>query len=522
MNFRILHTLILSAALGCSAGCASSSQEQKPTPKVSQNESDPIVYEDEMPNDSNVLVGTWLGKLDFSGVSLTIVFNVERSSEVAGEYSATMDSPDQGARGIPVSKVVFEDGRVQFEVALANGIYEGILSENRESIEGSWSQGGQALPLNLALGNAEDVQKLVRPQEPQPPYPYAIEDVSFAGGKPTAGSDVAVVLAGTLTLPKTPGPHPVLVLLTGSGAQDRDETILGHKPFWVLADYLSRNGVAVLRMDDRGVAGSTGIFEDATTSDFVTDAVAAVDFLSTRKDINQDAIGLLGHSEGANVAPMASLITKKIDFVVLLAPTTVPGTELLARQNGLIFEGLGMSHSGVEVYEKGTLEVLQKIVKEPLDQPLSEDVRRQVRADYTQLINELNPTDRLFVTGGRDVDLENIVHPMVDQLSSVWMRHFLAMKPADTFTKLKVPTLALYGSKDVQVAAKQNAPPLRKQLAKNTDATITVFDGLNHLFQPAETGMIAEYATIETTLDPKVLETILHWLEQHGWASAAR
>lgn len=466
--------------------------------------------------------GTWQGKLEFPGTFLTIIFNVERSDEAPGGWEATMDSPDQGSTGIPVSEVNFEDGQVLFSVAMAGGVYEGTLDEDGEGIEGSWSQGGQSLPLNLKRVSAEDKRSASRPQEPKPPYPYAIEEVEFAGGQPTAGTQEAVTLAGTLTLPKTEGPHPALILLTGSGPQDRDETIMGHKPFWILADFLSRYGVAVLRIDDRGVAKSTGVFKDATLSDFVTDAVAAVDFLSTREDIDSDALGLLGHSEGANIAPLASLASEKVDFLVLLAPTTVLGSELLARQNALIFQGNGMSAEGAKGYEKRMLKILNKVVKTPLDQPISKDLRKEMLADFKASAEAMSPADRKLYGPADPAQLDEVFETMVEQLSSPWMRSFLSMKPADSFAKLKVPTLALFGSKDLQVPPAQNEGALRKHLAKHSDATVTVLDGLNHLFQPAKTGLPQEYAIIETTLDPKLLDTILDWLEPRDWADASQ
>lgn len=519
MNLRLFHAILLSAALGCSTGCASSSQEQKPTAQSAQEQRE---VEPDSPDEAAVLAGTWQGKLDISGASLAIVFHLTRDDNNPSGWEATMDSPDQGATGIPVSEVLFDNGVVQFKVAVAAGLYEGTLSEDNERIEGSWSQGGQRFPLELKRVSAEDTRKASRPQEPKPPYPYAIEEVTFAGGQPTAGTDEPVQLAGTLTLPKTDGPHPAIVLLTGSGPQDRDETIMGHKPFWILADLLSRNGVAVLRFDDRGFAKSTGVFQDATTADFASDAVAAVEFLRTREDIAPNAMGLLGHSEGANVAAIASLLSEEIDFLALLAPTSVPGTQLLARQNALIFEGHGMSAEGAKAYEKSMLKILNKIIAEPLDKPLSKETRKEIRADFNAMIQAMNVEDRKLVNGDDAAALDKILDPMVEQLASSWMRSFLAMKPADSFGRLTIPTLALYGSKDLQVSAAQNAPPLRKHLANNADATIAVLDGLNHLFQPAKTGLLNEYGTIETTLDPALLDTLLDWLEERDLANPSQ
>lgn len=521
MNYRALYVLIVSAALTFFTGaCASSGPAQKTGAEPSESQADTEKPVSELPEHASALEGTWQGKLEVSGVSLTVVYHLERSSDAPGGWVARMDSPDQGATGIPVSAVHIEDTAVQLEVAAVAGVFEGNFDADADTIDGTWTQSGQTFPLLLKRATSAQAYTPARPQEPAPPYPYNIEEVEFAGGTPTAGTEVAVKLAGTLTLPKTQGPHPVLVLLTGSGPQDRDETILHHKPFWILADFLSRNGVAVLRFDDRGVAQSTGVFQGATIADFTSDAVAAVDFLSTRQDINPEAIGLLGHSEGANVAPLAALASDKVKFTVLLAPTAVPGTELLARQNALVFETMGMSPEGASAYEKRMLAALNKIVKVPLDQPLSDALKKELRADFKAAAAKMSPDDRKHYGPTDPAAFEKVLDALLGQLNTAWMRSFLHMKPAETFTKLQLPTLALYGSKDLQVPPAQNAAPLREQLAHNKQATITLLDGLNHLFQPSETGHPGEYGTIETTLDPTALDAILSWLTEHGLARA--
>lgn len=521
MNFRMLRTLLVSAVLAASFGCSTSSQDQKPEPMPTQKQPDSPKNQADAPAQTPALEGTWEGALEISGTSLPILFHLNRSQDAPGEWTATMDSPSQGAKGIPVSKVNVEDGNeLQLKVGVIDGTYKGTLKV--DTIEGSWSQGGKTFPLALTRTSAEQASRPARPQTPQAPFPYTIEEVQFAGGPPTAGSDEVVKLSGTLTLPKTDGPHPAIVLLSGSGPQDRDETLMGHKPFWVLADFLSRHGVAVLRFDDRGVAESSGQFKNATITNFVTDAVAAVDYLDARDDINPKAIGLLGHSEGANVAPRASLASTKVGFVVMLAPTTVPGTELLARQNALILEGHGMSTAGAKSYEKTMLKTLDKIVKKPLGKPLSREFQAELVADFKAAAEAMSPEDRKYYGPTDPATVDKVLNAMVQQLSTGWMRSFLAMKPTNTFTKLNVPALALFGSKDVQIPAAQNAPRLRKEFAKKPDATLTVLDGLNHLFQPASTGLPAEYATIETTVSPEALNTILEWLAGHEWAEAAQ
>lgn len=521
MNFRAIFPLLLSTSLLLPAGCASSAKDQMPNSGPTQTQTTEQSGAKSTPNTAASLEGVWRGKLEVSGASLTIIFNLKRAKDAPNGWQATMDSPDQGATGIPVTEVLVDNNKVQLNVPVIRGAFEGTFADGGDAIDGAWGQAGQAFPLYLQRSSAEEAYRVERPQDPKPPFPYAIEEVEFAGGQPTAGTDQPVKLAGTLTLPKTEGPHPVLVLLTGSGPQDRDETILNHKPFWVLADFLSRNGVAVLRFDDRGVAKSTGVFDNATIDDFVTDALAAVEYLGTRDDINADTIGLLGHSEGANVAPRASLLSQKIDFLVLLAPTAVPGTELLARQNALLFKGMGMSEDGARAYETRMLETLTKLVEEPLDKPVSKALRKTLRADFKAAAAAMSPQDRKVYGPTKSEDFDHVLDQMLEQLTASWMRSFLAMKPATTFTKLTIPTLAIYGSKDLQVAPAQNVGPLRDHLAKHPETTVTVLNGLNHLFQPAQTGLPAEYATIKTTLDPELMDTVLDWLQERDIVSDA-
>lgn len=522
MNRSMLKNLLIALlAPLLMVGCASSSGAEDSMEDQARAEAEAArTAREAQEQNAQRLAGHWRGKLALPGnATLTIVFHLDYQGDA--RWEATMDSPDQGARGIPVDKVTLEGDAVTLSASAIQGTYKGTLNQAGDKLEGTWTQGGADMALNLERISEEQANAPHRPQEPQPPFPYTIEDVTFPGGRPTAGTTDAVTLAGTLTMPETPGPHPAVILLTGSGPQDRDETLMGHKPFWVIADFLSRNGVAVLRIDDRGFAQSTGVFDGATIADFVTDATAALDFLSAHEGINPKAIGLLGHSEGANVAPMTALASNKVSFLILLAPTAVPGTELLARQNRLILHSVGMSEDGAKAYEKAMLKILNKIVKKPLNKPLPEDFRKEVRANFKAAADAMTPEDRA-VFGPADPDaFEQVLDAMLTQLGSGWMRSFLAMKPDQVFSKVTKPTLALYGSKDIQVPAEQNAGQLKKSLAKNKKATVTTLAGLNHLFQPTETGHITEYASIPTTISPDALNAILAWMSANGWAQQA-
>ncbi|QDG49182.1 alpha/beta hydrolase [Persicimonas caeni] len=504
-------TLLLTTALLTLAACASSPAEQ---PDQQDKEQQTMPDATQQPS----LEGTWQGPLTVPGAQLTLVFHLDKTDD--GTWNATMDSPDQGATGIPVSAVEHDGDKVTIAVVSIGGVFTGTLSDDGTAIDGEWSQGSSSLPLDLERTEAKEAKGVNRPQNPEPPFPYTVEEVKFAGGEPTKGTADAVQLAGTLTLPEGEGPHPAVVLLTGSGPQDRDEALAGHRPFWVLADYLTRHGVAVLRFDDRGVGESTGTFEDATIADFTQDAIAAAEFMAQRDDIKADAIGLVGHSEGANVAPRASNASDKVAFIVLLAPTAVPGHELLARQNRLVFEGLGMSAEGAQTYEKNMHAVLRKIVAVPLDKPVPDELRKELRADFNAAIDAMSPED-LAVYGVVDDNTRKVVlDQLVGQLTKPWMRSFLAMTPQKTFQKVDVPTLALFGAKDVQVSSEQNAPVLEEALGDDADATVETLEGLNHLFQPANTGLPAEYSQIETTLSPKMLETLVQWMAEKGYAEA--
>jgi dipeptidyl aminopeptidase/acylaminoacyl peptidase len=265
----------------------------------------------------DVLVGRWEGSLDTGAGQLPIVFNITRGED--GSLTATMDSPAQGAFGIPVTAVSLEGSAVSLEVAAVAGGYAGTLSEDGSSIAGTWSQGPASLPLDVTRSDGDGAASVPdRPQEPALPLPYPWEEVRVPN--PAAG----VELAGTLTLPQGPGPFPGVVLVSGSGPQDRDEALMGHRPFYVLSDHLTRQGIAVLRYDDRGVGESTGSFAAATSEDFTADALAAVSFLRDHPRVSPDAVGIVGHSEGGLIAPMAAIRSDEVAFIVMMPGPWAP------------------------------------------------------------------------------------------------------------------------------------------------------------------------------------------------------
>lgn len=425
--------------------------------------------------------GAWGGVLNVQGVRLRLVFNV---SENAGGYSSTLDSPDQGAKGIPVTSTTFDNSTLRISIASAGIQYEGTLGAD-SIITGTFKQAGQSFPLTLSKQKSEI--KIQRPQEPAKPYPYYEEDVTFENKR------AALTLAGTLTLPKKEGVFPVVVLISGSGPQNRNEELLGHKPFLVLSDYLTRNGIAVLRFDDRGVAKSTGDFKTATSADFATDVTAAIEYLKTRKEINKKKIGLIGHSEGGVIAPMVAANSKDVAFIVLLAGTGVPGDQILLEQQTLIGRAAGIDSAVLaqnEMLNKKAFELIKT----------TNDIEK-LRSDLRDLLKQNNiPDDK--------------INPSVADATSPWKLYFARHDPGPVLANVKCPVLALNGSNDLQVP-KENLQAIKNALIKggNKNVTIKELPGLNHLFQESKTGSPAEYGTIEQTMSPNTLQEVLNWIK---------
>jgi fermentation-respiration switch protein FrsA (DUF1100 family) len=442
--------------------------------------------------------GTWLGTLSFSGTELRIVFKIVKSPE--GKLTATMDSPDQGAKDIPLDEVVFQNGHLRLDAKSINGGFEGDMKEDNSTIEGQWSQGGMSLPLTLK--RTEKVPEAARPQEPKPPYPYDEREVVYENKK------AGIKLAGTLTLPKSGGPFPAVLLITGSGPEDRNETVFGHRPFLVLADYLTRRGIAVLRADDRGVGKSTGSYANATTEDFAGDALAGVEYLKSLKEINPKQIGLLGHSEGGIIAPMVATKTKDVSFIVLMAGTGLTGEQILYLQSALIQKAEGASDEDI-ARDRKLREQMFAVVKENQDSATIDKKLRVVLNDALANMSEKEKQEMGFSP--------EMVDMTIKQLLSPWLRFFLTYDPKPALMKVKCPVLAINGEKDMQVPPKENLPAIEEALKAggNKDYTVKELPGLNHLFQTATTGSPIEYAKIEETISPTALTIIGDWIVEH-------
>lgn len=440
------------------------------------------------------ITGSWNGVLKVQGTQLRVIFNVVKKDN---GFSSTMDSPDQGAKGIPVTKTTFENSKIKFEVTNARIEYNGELKENE--IIGVFKQGGQEIPMNLSR-DAIKKEIVKRPQEPTKPYPYYSEEVTF---KNTIAN---ITLSGTLTLPKNGTNFPVVILISGSGPQNRNEELLGHRPFLVISDYLTKNGIAVLRYDDRGVGESKGDFKMATSADFATDVESAIAYLKTRKQINKNKIGLIGHSEGGLIAPIVTSKSKDVNFIILMAGPGIQGDKLLLLQHELIAKANGVSETEIEKSKQNNAEIFEMIVK-------SND-HQKLKTDLTNLINDLLKNDpNAEIPNG--MNKAEFVSMQVHQIASPWMMYFMKFNPAIILEKVTCPVLAVNGEKDLQVPPKENLTAIKNALTKggNKNVTTKVFPNLNHLFQKCNTGSPTEYGTIEQTFSPIVLEEITSWIK---------
>jgi len=441
------------------------------------------------------ITGQWNGQLKVQGTQLRLVFNI---TNTGSGFSSTMDSPDQGAKDIPTTTTSFENSILKITIANAKIEYEGTLGENN-IIVGTFKQGGQSFQLNLSKEIIKK-EKLVRPQEPIKPYSYYSEDITFENKK------AGINLAGTLTLPNKEGVFPVVILISGSGPQNRDEELVGHKPFLVLSDFLTKNGIAVLRYDDRGTALSKGDFKTATSADFATDVEAGIDYLKTRKEINKNKIGLIGHSEGGIIAPMVASKSKDVAFIILLAGTGIQGDQLLLLQQKLIGKVSGVSDEDLqknEIINRKAFDIVNK-----------SNSLEQLNTDLTNYIKQILK-DNPNTEKPEGMSEEDFVTLQVNQIANTWMQFFIKYNPAPTLEKVKCPVLALNGEKDLQVPPKENLEAIKKALTKggNKKATTMELPNLNHLFQECKTGSPDEYATIEQTFSPIALTEILKWIQ---------
>ncbi|WP_244248509.1 alpha/beta hydrolase family protein [Flavobacterium foetidum] len=436
--------------------------------------------------------GSWAGTLKVQSASLRLVFHISKTET---GYTAVMDSPDQGAYGLPAGNVTFTNPSLLIEAPAMGISYKGELKNDH--ITGEFKQGGQKFNVDLYRTQAQKPEERKRPQEPSEPYPYYTEEVVFKNVKE------GIELSGTLSLPKKEGMFPVAILISGSGPQNRDEELMGHKPFLVLSDYLVRRGIGVLRYDDRGTAKSGGVFKTAVTADFAQDALSAVEYLKTRKEVNKNKIGLIGHSEGGLIAPIVANKSKKTAFIVLMAGPAISGDQLLLTQQVYIGKALGKSEAEIQK-SKSENEKAFEIVKKYSDPA-------ELKANMIRYITEISQNDPAKPEG---ISQKDYVEGQVARILNPWMTSFIRYNPEPALEKVNCPVLALNGEKDLQVVPKENLAAINKALSKggNKNSTVKELPGLNHMFQECSTGLPSEYSQIEQTISPLALRTVSEWI----------
>jgi pimeloyl-ACP methyl ester carboxylesterase len=442
-------------------------------------------------------VESWVGTLDVGPMKLRLRLDVQRDEN--GQLAGTLISVDQGNASIPLDAISVSDQEMSFESKMLKASYTGTLNEAADEVTGTFTQLGRDLPLTLKTGVDLAELEPERPQHPKEPFPYKTEDVTFENENAEK-----VTLAGTLTLPDGQGPFPAVVLVTGSGPQDRDESLMGHKPFLVIADHLTRNGIAVLRFDDRGFGKSTGSFLTATTADFAADTEAGIKYLAGRDEIDENRIGVIGHSEGGVVAGMLAANGNQLAHVVMLAGTGIPGKEVVRSQTKKMYELRGGDGNEAAL--------IGKVVDAVAEDATVDDVMAIADAHFAEMNGGDSDGDEEQRKGRAQ-----LLKAAVGQFATPGLRFFIKHDPTPDLRNAKIPVFALNGAKDRQVLADLNLTAVEEALAQSgTEGhRCERLEGLNHLFQTAETGLPEEYATITETMSPKVLEMLTEWVNEH-------
>ena len=434
--------------------------------------------------------GVWQGALEGNGLRLRLQVHV--SHDYRKQLVAALESPDQGVSGLPAVKVSQKEASFHFEIPVVRGVYEGTLNAAKTAINGSWTQNGAEQ--KLSFQRSDKLLELIRPQNPVKPYPYKEEVITFLN------ATAKISLAGTLTLPPGQGPFPAAILLGGSGPNDRDESLAGHRPFLVLADHLTRKGIAVLRFDKRGIGKSTGDYANATMEDFTGDAEAALAYLKTRKEVDAKKIGLIGHSEGGMIAPLIAAHSGDVAWIILLAGPGLNGEETLLLQSELILKAAGLSDAQTATAREFNKQAYALVRQEKDPANLQSKLSDLVKS--SAMSASLPP---------------EALESQVQLMATPWFRFYLDYDPLPALQETLCPVLALNGGKDLQISPKENLAKIQKALqdSGNKDFQATQLPGLNHLFQHAPAGLPNEYGEILETMAPEALNAISDWVLKH-------
>ncbi len=440
----------------------------------------------------------WKGRVTVPMMPLDVV--VVFTPKGDADWTATIDIPLQGADDLPLSDVALAEKQLRFRIPPpADALFELERDKDAPTASGTMAQRGMTFPVTLERITEAEAAGVgpERPQTPKPPFPYGTRDVTYKNDKD------GVTLAGTLSIPEGKGPHPAVLLITGSGPQDRDETLFGHKPFAVIADYLTRRGIAVLRVDDRGVGGSTKGATEGTSEDFATDVQVGIKFLREQPELDGKRIALLGHSEGALIAPMVAAEHRDLAAIVLLAPPGLAGREILRLQLGSVLKASGVRDEKIEEQLKIQREALDKAADGAPTDVLRPLIRELVNAQAGAAAATLG-----------EAQLDAMTDAAIEQIAGRWMRFFIKYDPREALKRVQCPTLALFGEKDFQVPPKDNLSEVESALKAggNKDVLVKTMPGLNHLFQEAQTGQFAEYAQITQTISPQALDEVANWM----------
>ena len=447
----------------------------------------------------------WSGMLKAGPQNIELRLNFTQKEDKS--WQSSWDVPAQKAMGIPSSKTEWSGAQVTIEIKAIGASFSGNLNAEGNKLEGNWMQSGGTFPLVLEpFSAAKRTEPKDKPQTPKPPFAYISKDYVYQG------SETKLTYGATMTYPNESGTFPTLILITGSGMQDRDESILNHKPFHVLADFFTKNGYAVLRVDDRGAGKSTGDFQQSSSEDFALDVEEHVRFISSLPMVNTKKIGLLGHSEGGLIAPMVAARNKSIAFIILFAGPGVPIVELMAQQNEAVFKSVGMPAKVIDTYIPLYKNLMKTLTQAPDVNSGIEKANEITRAWYLTSDKEMV---KLTTGINSEADIPGFVNTMSRELSSKWWKFFANYQPEPVLQKVKCPVLAINGGADIQVVADANLKGIENALLKggNKRVTIKKFDALNHLFQKCSTCTVTEYSTLETTIEPEVLAFLLEWLK---------